>query len=131
MAKTITADVPEFGLSSALAGLKLTRGIDLPMSKSGIIRAALALVAGKSPDEIRRYATGGNTTNLDSGGKSAIGAQVPEDLLEDARAQLGQDAEIAFTVRVGLAMAAGLTREQAESWAHMTRGRPRKETVAA
>ena len=131
MPKLITADVPQYGLSSALAGFKLNMGLDMPMSKSGIIRAALALVAGKSNDEIRQYATGGNTPNLDSGGKYAIGAQVPEDLLEEAQAQLGEGTEIAFTVRVGLAMAAGLTRDQAESWAQMTRGRPRKQISAA
>jgi hypothetical protein len=133
MTRTITADVPNFGLSSALAGLKLTRGVDLPVniSKSGIVRAALAVVAGKSADEIMRCATGNSSPNLESGGKSAIGAQVPEDLLREAQARLGEDAEIAFTVRVGLAMAAGFTQEQAESWAHMTRGRPRKQATSA
>lgn len=129
MAKLITADVPQYGLSSALAGFKLNMGIDMPMSKSGIVRAALALVAGKSPDEIKRYANGSNSPNLDSGGKSAIGAQVPEDLLDAARSQLGPDTEIAYTVRVGLAMAAGLNREQAEAWAKLSPGRPRKSAA--
>lgn len=137
MPKTITADVPEHWLSNALIGMKMNFGMDIPfgVSKSGVIRAALAAVADKTPDEIRQHATG-SSSNMTSGGKSAIGAQVPEDLLLEGLQKVsegkGKSAEISFTVRVGLVMlATGCSRQEAEAWAEMKRGRPVKNREIA
>lgn len=122
MAVTIGAHILEDSLSSAALGL----GLPLTTSKGGIIRAGLAIYAGKTRDEARRYAAS-KETDLGSDGVTYTTALVPEELLNEARERLSEDDSQAFAVRVGLAMAAGATRKQAESFAKLHPGRPRKE----
>jgi hypothetical protein len=126
MAVTIGAPILEDSLSSAALGL----GLPLTTSKGGIIRAGLAIFAGKSRDEARRYAAS-KEANLGSEGITFTTALVPEELLSDAEQRLSDEDSRAFAVRVGLAMAAGATRKQAESFARLHAGRPRKQASAA
>lgn len=118
----VGADIPEDSLSSAAFGL----GLNLSATpRIGVVRAALALFHGQSRDAAREYAQSSRKSKLGSDGKDFVAGKVPEVLADTG------DTERAFAIRVGLAMAAGLTRKQAESWARMQRGRPRKTSQAA
>jgi hypothetical protein len=119
---TIGATIPEDGFTSAAVGL----GLPLTTSKSGLFRAALALVSGKDRNAAREYAASvPKNRDLGSDGNFHATAVVPDELLAEAeRAMSGADR--AYIVRVGFGMAAGLTRKQAESWARMHRGPQRK-----
>lgn len=127
MAVTIRAHIPEDGLSSAAIGL----GLPPSTSKGGVIRAGLAILAGKSRDEARRYATSTpDNHDLGSNGTIHTTALVPEDLLAQAENALPNNNNTAYAVRVGLAMAMGYSRKQAESWAKLPTGRPPKKQEA-
>lgn len=122
----ISADIPEDSLSSAAFGLGLNRS---QASRSGIVRAALALYHGHDRETAREYIIPETKKNsrLGSNGQEQVTADVPEDLATV------EGVTRAFALRVGLAMAAGLTRKEAENWAKMTVrsvGRPRKEVAA-
>jgi hypothetical protein len=107
---TVTADVPEDSVSSAAFGL----GLDIAhVSRSGVLRAALAMFHGKSKPEARELAISGKSARLGSDGQDLLSGQVPEDL-----ADVG-DIQRAHAIRIGLAMSAGMTRKQAESWSRM------------
>jgi hypothetical protein len=114
MSVRIDARVPEHSLPIAATFLGI-RG----SSRAGIIRTALALFQGKTPAEAISYADGGRDVNT----HGLVGAMVPDELVPT-------DVNKSWAVRVGLGMAAGLSREQAESWARMDRGRPRKEVTS-
>jgi hypothetical protein len=124
MPVTVGADVPEDSLSSAAFGLGLNRE---KVSRSGVIRAALALFHGNDKDTAREYATPKNQTQLGSNGQTFVTAQVPEDLADTG------DTPRAYAIRVGLALAAGLSRKEAENWAKMVVnkvGRPAKKLAS-
>jgi hypothetical protein len=128
MVKPVSAHVPEFGLSSAAIGL----GLPVTTSKGGIIRASLAILAGKSRTEAISYVESGGTNNLTMK-QSRIVAEIPEELLVQAEQAMEGNTNKSYMVRVALAMAAGFSEEQARDYAYMERGRPRKnrETVSA
>jgi hypothetical protein len=127
MPVTIGATIPEDGFTSAAMGL----GLPLSTAKSGLFRAALALVCGKTKDEAREYASSiPRNRNLGTNGNFHATGVVPEDLLEAAELAM-ENADRAYIVRVGMGMAAGLSRKQAESWARMHRGSNRKENEVA
>lgn len=129
MAVTIGAHIPEDGLSSAAIAL----GLPPSTSKGGVIRAALAILAGKTRDEARQYAvSSAKDHNLGSDGTIFTTALVPEELLEQAEQAIPGNSNRAFAVRVALAMSMGYGRKQAESWAKLQVGRPpKKQTTAA
>lgn len=95
-------------------------------SKSGIIRMALGFFQGMSAVEARQLAITqpkpgkgiADTTDR----KIDIACKVPEELAEGIK-----DIGAAYAVRIGVIMALGYTREQAERVAKMSPGRPRKE----
>jgi hypothetical protein len=124
MAVTISADIPEDSISSAAFGL----GLDLAnVSRSGVVRAALALFQGMSKAEARGYVQPKREkpARLGSQAQDFVTAIVPDEL-----ANVGEGVQRAYAIRVGLALAAGMSQKQAESWARMTirpAGRPRKD----
>jgi hypothetical protein len=123
----IGATIPEDGLSSAAIGL----GLPPHTSKGGVFRAALAVLAGMSRDEARRYAASTPGKNeLGTDGTIYTTALVPEELLDAARTAFGSSDNTAYLVRVGLAMAAGYSRKQAENWAVMRPGPVPKQSAA-
>lgn len=127
MAVTISADIPEDSISSAAFGL----GLNLSdVSRSGVVRAALALFHGMSRDEARECVQPKRKTpaRLGSEAQDYVTAQVPDELADVGNVQR------AYAVRLGLALASGMPRKQAESWARMTMrpvGRPRKEPATS
>ena len=94
-------------------------------STSGVIRAALALFHGQSTDEAVKHAMPENQRFKANDGPSTVFAQVPDELAENC----GDNKS--YAVRVGLGIAMGMTREQAERWAQVKIGRPKKETADA
>lgn len=123
----ISADIPEDSLSSAAFGLGLNRS---QITRSGVIRAALALYHGNDRETAREYVTppSQKSARLGSEGQEQVSADVPEHLANV------EGTTRAHAIRVGLAMAAGLTRKEAENWAKMSVrsiGRPRKAPVSA
>lgn len=117
--RMIGAVVPEDSISSAAMGL----GVDLAsVTRSGVARAALALFHGMPKDEAKQFVRPNDKkARLGSDGQDFIGFRAPDELIDVG------DHERSYAIRVGLAMAAGLTRKEAESWAKMSRGRPPKE----
>lgn len=90
-------------------------------SRAGIVRAALALFHGHDRVTATRYA--GNSKILDAdSGRERVVASIPDEL------QVPEHP--AWAIRVGLGMAAGLSRSQAEIWAQMEQGRPRTKATA-
>jgi hypothetical protein len=106
--KMVTADIPENGLSSAALGLGVPLG---KVNRSGLVRAALALFHGMDRDTAITYLDAAKPSRLGSKGQDLVSAYVPEEL-----ADVGETNR-AYAIRVGLALAAGATKEQAESWA--------------
>jgi hypothetical protein len=124
MGVSIAADIPEDSLACAAVGL----GQDISrVSRSGLVRAALSLYHGHTRDQAKSYIVlGQNPAQLSSKGQDRVTAVVPEELAQ-------VDGERAFAIRVGLAMAAGLGRKEAETYARMhvrPKGRPRKDDAA-
>jgi hypothetical protein len=79
---TVTADVPEDSVSSAAFGL----GLDLAhISRSGVLRAALAVFHGKPKSEARELAFSGKQSRLGSDGQDLLSGQVPEELARRSR----------------------------------------------
>jgi Lsr2 len=109
----VSATIPQDILPGAALGL----GVSLHSTpRTDLVKAALALFQGKSRDEARelidsrKYQLGGD-------GPQYVVARVPQELADTG------NAERAYAIRVGLLMAGGLSRREAETWARMTRGR--------
>lgn len=106
----------------------------LPAStaKSGIIRMALAIFNGMSPDNARtlaRTATGKGITGTTDKDVD-IACKVPAELVEN----IPSDYATAYAIRIGVAMSMGYTREDAEKYAERTggwpKGKPRKQVTS-
>lgn len=97
-------------------------GLDLPptVSKMGLMRAALALFHGKSHDEAYELALpiAHQPQPLTTSDRDLI------DIAGKVESELAQTYgyERATAIRIGLAIARGWSREDAEEWARMTRG---------
>ena len=120
----VDARVPAKSLSSAAIGLGLERSMT---TRSGVVRAALALFHGKDRETAYRLAMPTHNSRLSADkGSERVGADVEAELANTG------DAKISYAIRVGLGMAAGFTRAEAEEWAAMIKpGRPRKVTTDA
>ena len=120
----VGAYVAEDSLSSAAFGL----GLDVAnVSRSGVIRAALALFHGYDRNEAREYVQSKRNARLGSDGLDWARAKVPEEFADTG------DTNLSMAIRIGLAMAAGLSRKQAENYARTVvppvgypAGKPRK-----
>lgn len=88
-------------IASALLGI---RGA----SQAGVIRAALALFQGKTPLEAGKYAASQQSNS------SWVTANVPD--------ELAPETDKSWAIRVGLGLAAGMERDEAEAWARMRPG---------
>ena len=97
------------------------------MDKSAIIRAALALYKGLPADEARNYAYNNAVGSLstDDYSNQFVSARVPDELLE------GISGNLSHAIRVGLAMAAGMSRKEAEKYAQMKPGPKAKDNEIA
>jgi len=102
----VGATIPEDTMAHAAYGLLGSRFDQA--SRSGLVRAALALYKGANRDQAISYAQ--RTARLGSEGQDYVTAKVPDELAQ-------VDCERAYAIRVGLAMAGGLSRKQAESYA--------------
>ena len=122
MTVRVNAKLERFDISSACAGL----GLPADTPKGGVIRAALAHLAGKSQNEIASYANPRGENRLTVTTPQVV-AELPDDLAEITVATAKNKSEV---VRTALLMAAGYDREQAEAMATMQRGRPRKNVVS-
>jgi hypothetical protein len=113
----------------ALAGMSQSLPATTP--KSGIYRMALALFQGRDINEARELAhprmpksAGLSTTDT---GKVDYTCGVPEEL-----AELPEGVSPSYAIRVGMAMAMGYSRDDAERFAQLphgggwTKGKPRK-----
>lgn len=117
----VSADLHADMLSSAAVGL----GLDIGSTpRIGLVRAALALFHDMPRAEAKNYAQASRKSRIIADGKDFVAGEVPDEL-----ADVG-DTERAYAIRVGLAMAAGLPRSKAESYANMHKGRPRKTAAA-
>jgi hypothetical protein len=88
-------------------------------SRAGIVRSALALFHGRDRAEAARFANSDAKLHDAESGREHIRATIPDDLPVPENQ--------AWAVRVGLGMAMGLSRTQAEKWAKIDQGRPRKQ----
>jgi hypothetical protein len=112
----IAVTIPPHSLSIAAAKLGLPRNT----SKSAILRIALALGKGMSREEVLSYARP-RASNLEIPVQKIVSFDAPAELISES------DKNRSFLVRVGLGLAAGMTRKEAEAWARMPSGRvPRK-----
>jgi len=122
--------VPSSSLRSAAIGLGLSPGT----SKSGILRAALALFHSLDPYAYIDPPAPVSRSGVRSASKDVIdvAGQAPDELaLMPVHQATGKTWERSTAIRVGLAMAAGWSREESEEWARgLARkagpGRPRK-----
>jgi hypothetical protein len=91
-------------------------------SRAGIIRSALALFHGHDRATAVKYAR--SDQREDTSGREHIVARIPDELPVPDKP--------AWAIRVGLGMAMGMNREQAEWWATTTipQGRPSKSSTA-
>src|SRR5260370_40886461 len=112
---TVAATLPEDTLAIAAAGL----GLDLSTTpRIGLVKAALALFHGSSREDARKLVLP-HRSRLSADGAQKVIGQIPAEL-----ANVG-DAERACAIRVGMGMAIGLSRHEAEKWASaIQRGRP-------
>jgi hypothetical protein len=112
-AEMINVLLPEDSISSAAFGLM---GRDWQsVSRSAIIRAALVLFHSDDRHAAREYAKTKHALGTD--GPQKIAARVPSELLENI-----EDRQVSYAVRVGIGMASGQTRKQAEVWARQSVG---------
>lgn len=117
----IGARLPEDSLSSAAFGLGLDQATT---PRSGVIRAALALFHGRDRNDAKQLAKPARKSRLGSDGTERVTARVDAELADTGEVPLS------YAIRVGLAMAAGLDRKQAENWAAMMHpGRPSKQST--
>lgn len=114
----IAAQVERYDIASACAGL----GLPADTPKTGVIRGALAYLAGKNEKEIAIYANPSTGNNLTVKTRT-VTAEIPDDLGTETLAEAKNKSQI---IRMALLMASGYDREQAEAVATMKRGRPRK-----
>jgi hypothetical protein len=142
--RALTAEV---FIGANLRTSDLTRakiGLDLPpgTTKSGVLRAVMAFIAGESRDVILQCAGVRNETKLDCNPSERTSFRVSQDLIDKAAEKLPSIAQPSYSegnrshaIRVACAMAAhpDLPREQIEDWAdseaEIRRGRPRKQRV--
>jgi hypothetical protein len=108
----VGADVPRNAVSSAAMGLGT-----LNASRSGILRAALALFHGADTSRAREYAVG-KAARLESNDQDWLNGAVPDEFADTGEVQR------AYAIRVGLGIAAGMSREAAEDWADCTIRKP-------
>lgn len=110
MPRTVGARVPADALKHAAIGL----GLSPDASKSGVIRGALALFHGLDPQRFieppRKPVGRGVTTTRANVIDVAI--EAPAEL-----AEMPPGVKRATAIRVGLAMATGWSREDAQAWA--------------
>lgn len=114
MATRVGATIDPLSVPIAAARLGIRNA-----SMSGVVRAALALFHGHENDEAIKYAIGENKRFNDTG-PGHIVAQVPDELAK------GCGDNRSFAIRVGLGLAMGMSRQQAEHWAKMPTGEPVK-----
>lgn len=116
MPHQVSATVESYSLPVAAAFLGI-RGA----SRAGIVRSALALFHGHDRADAARYAYSDEKLSSAESGHERIVAKIPDELLVNDRPS--------WAIRVGLGMAMGLTRAQAEKWAasSIEVGRPRKD----
>lgn len=117
----IAAHIPAHGLTNAAIGL----GLPPSTSNGGVIRAALAAMAGRDRSEVERLANPPKRKNSNMGNAGRITADIPEDLASEV---LANSANKSATVRQALALALGWDSEAAEEYAaSVRRGRPSKK----
>jgi hypothetical protein len=112
---TVGTRVPAVSLRNAAIGLGLPPGT----SKSAIMRAALAMFHEKNPLDYIEAPRAENKRDVRKASAEVI------DIAGPAHAELAEmpaGVERATAIRIGLALASGWTREEAESFARMTRG---------
>jgi hypothetical protein len=98
-------------------------------SKSSLVKYALACLAGIPRHEARKLAMPSQKSNFTTG-NWAVDSIVPENIVTKAVEKVPDNQGTAYVVRYAIALENDLTEEEARAYAHMPRGRPRKnETV--
>lgn len=120
----VGARIPAHSLKYAAMGL----GLSPNTSKTGLMRAALALFHGKTPEEAYELAMPPTPKPRRIMGGPEIIDIVGD--VDESLAQLPSEIGKATAIRIGLAIARGWDREDAEEWAKMPRGRPRKDRAS-
>lgn len=118
MPRRISATVESFSLPVAATMLGI-RGA----GRGAVVRSALALFHGHDPITAVKYANYGQDIPDGDSGHEYVQAVVPDELVPAENQS--------YAVRVGLGLAMGLSRPQAEQWARIPTGRPRKNPAKA
>jgi hypothetical protein len=108
---TVSADIDSSAITGAAIGLGFRNGT---VSRSGLVRAALALFHGGTEREAIELAATVKNSRLGSNREKMqdwVTANVPDGLADTG------EINRALAIRIGLAMAAGYSREDAETHA--------------